>query len=101
MEILLGTLAYLIGTFPYAFLWHMKLFREKYEAWHYFGKNPMVPLGFLAMVFQGVILSSLYGFIDVNHASIQTGIVYALVIETDFRKAHCSWTVVYLPRWFR
>jgi hypothetical protein len=59
MEILLGTLAYIVPTFPLAYFWHLKLFKARYEKWEYFvAPSPM--LGLLSMVVQGLVLAYLY-----------------------------------------
>ena len=39
MNILFGTIAYIVITFPLAVLWHMKIFRAKYVVWKYFGED--------------------------------------------------------------
>ena len=50
MQILLGTLAYIIVTFPLAVLWHMKIFRDKYMHWQYFGEDVKPILGLASMI---------------------------------------------------
>ena len=50
MNILFGTLAYIIVTFPLAVLWHMKIFRTKYMEWQYFGEDVKPILGLASMV---------------------------------------------------
>ena len=50
MEILYGTIAYIIVTFPLAVLWHMKIFREKYIGWQYFGDDVKPILGLTSVI---------------------------------------------------
>lgn len=88
MDILLGTLGYMLVTFPYALIWHMKLFEKKYTKWVYFGKDPKPSIGLLSMIFQGAVLSYGYQFININHSSIQAGITYALVMGIFFWSCH-------------
>ena len=64
MQILFGTLAYIIVTFPLAALWHMKIFRQKYMSWQYFGEDVKPVLGLTSMVVQGIVLS--YGYYILN-----------------------------------
>lgn len=87
-EILLGTVAYVLVTFPYAVVWHMKLFRQRYEAWDYFGTEPRPAYGLLAMVFQGAILSWGYGFVALEHESLVAGLSFALAMGLLFWSCH-------------
>ena len=80
MQILFGTLAYIIVTFPLAVLWHMKIFRTKYMAWEYFGEDVKPILGLSSMVVQGVVLSYGYSVLNVTHASLFSSICYSLVM---------------------
>ena len=69
LSIILGALAYIVPTFPLAYVWHLKLFKTNYEQWDYAGGNPSIPLGFLSIFLQGIILSFLYALAPINHAS--------------------------------
>ena len=80
MQILFGTLAYIVVTFPLAVLWHMKIFREKYMSWQYFGEDVKPVLGLSSMVVQGVILSYGYSVLNVNHSALLSGVCYSLVM---------------------
>ena len=88
MEILLGTVAYIIVTFPLAVLWHMKVFRTKYMAWKYFGEDVKPILGLSSMIAQGIVLSYGYSVLAVNHSSMLAGISYALVMGLFLWSAH-------------
>ncbi|MEK7628096.1 MAG: hypothetical protein AAB421_01595 [Patescibacteria group bacterium] len=88
MEITLGVLAYLVVAFPLAVLWHMKIFREKYLAWRYFGDDVMPALGLSSMLVQGIVLSYGYSVLTVDHSSMLTGIFYALVMGCFLWSAH-------------
>ena len=80
MQILFGTLAYIIVTFPLAVLWHMKIFRTKYMAWQYFGEDVKPILGLSSMLVQGVVLSYGYSVLNVDHSALSIGICYALLM---------------------
>src|SRR3989338_7170437 len=80
MQILLGTIAYIVVTFPLAVLWHMKIFRTKYMAWKYFGEDVKPILGLSSMVVQGIVLSYAYSFLTIKHASMLAGISCGLVM---------------------
>ena len=88
MQILFGTLAYIVVTFPLAVLWHMKVFRTKYMAWQYFGEDVKPILGLASMLVQGVVLSYGYSVLSVNHSSIISGICYSLVMGLFLWSAH-------------
>ncbi|MBI3231852.1 MAG: hypothetical protein HYZ51_02100 [Candidatus Doudnabacteria bacterium] len=88
MKILFGTLAYIIVTFPLAVLWHMKIFREKYMRWQYFGADVKPMLGLASMIVQGLVLSYGYSVLAVNHSSILFGLGYALVMGLFLWSAH-------------
>ncbi len=58
---LLGAAAYVLVTFPLAYVWHLVAFRTLYERLGYFTREePIVALGFLAIVAQGLVLAGLY-----------------------------------------
>ena len=88
MQILFGTLAYLVVTFPLAVLWHMRIFREKYMGWQYFGEDVKPALGFASMLVQGVVLSYVYSVLNVVHYSLLAGIYYSLVMGLFLWSAH-------------
>jgi hypothetical protein len=88
MDILYGTLAYLIITFPYAVIWHMKLFHKHYLKWGYFGEKPSFILGFISMIFQGAILSYGFRLLDLDHGLIWNGLSYALLMGLFFWSCH-------------
>ena len=88
MQILFGTLAYIIVTFPLAALWHMKIFRTKYMAWQYFGEDVRPVLGLSSMLVQGVVLSYGYSVLNVAHASIISGVYYSLIMGLFLWSVH-------------
>ncbi len=88
MKILLGTLAYIVVTFPFAVVWHMVVFKEKYMRWQYFGEDVKPALGLASMLLQGVVLSYSYSALPVDHSSLQTGISYALLMGLFLWSVH-------------
>ena len=88
MNVLLGMLAYVAVTFPLAVVWHMKIFREKYVRWQYFGEDVQPAFRLAAMVVQGVVLSYGYSVLHADHASLRTGITYALLMGLFLWSAH-------------
>ena len=88
MEIVIGTITYLIVTFPLAVLWHMKIFRTKYMAWQYFGEDVKPALGLASMLVQGIILAYGYSVLNVDHSALRIGICYALVMGAFLWSVH-------------
>ncbi|WP_407168016.1 hypothetical protein [Bradyrhizobium sp. ORS 111] len=56
----LGVAAYLVPTFPIAYVWHLVLFAPAYDALDIYRPDPIIPFGFASMVIQGVIFSWAY-----------------------------------------
>jgi len=53
----LGMAAYLIPTFPIAFVWHLVLFEPQYHALHIYRDDPIIPFGLASMIIQSVVFS--------------------------------------------
>jgi hypothetical protein len=56
----LGIAAYLIPTFPLAYLWHLVWFDVSYHALGIYRPDPMIPFGLASMLVQSVIFSWAY-----------------------------------------
>jgi len=72
VKIIFGLFVYIVPTFALAYFWHLKWFKELYERWDYAGANPSIPLGFLSITLQGILLSLVYAFAPINHTSLLT-----------------------------
>ena len=67
----LGVAAYLVPSFPIAFVWHLVLFEQKYHALGIYRDDPIIPFGLASMVIQGVMFSWIYPRVFAgNRASI-------------------------------
>ena len=53
----LGMAAYLVPTFPIAFVWHLVLFEPNYHALHIYSADPIIPFGLASMIIQAIIFS--------------------------------------------
>src|SRR5258708_16748653 len=53
----LGMAAYLVPTFPIAFVWHLVLFEPQYHALHIYRGDPIIRLGLAWMIIQSVVFS--------------------------------------------
>lgn len=57
----LATLAYAVVTMLIAAPWHFVLFKDLYHSFGIYNRaEPIVPLGFLTMLIQGVVMAILY-----------------------------------------
>jgi hypothetical protein len=57
---LLGTLAYMLPTFPLGYFWHLVTFDDYYKSLEVYRENILVPLGIGSMIIQGFIWSVIY-----------------------------------------
>ncbi len=74
--IIFGTIAYIVPTFMLAYFWHLQLFKKQYEIWDYVSGNPSPLLGLASMIVQGIIISGLYVWSPIEHASLKTAILF-------------------------
>lgn len=60
-KLVLATIGYSVVTMFIAFPWHFVLFKDLYHSFGIYNRGePIVPLGFLTMVIQGVVMASIY-----------------------------------------
>ena len=76
----LGVAAYLVPTFPIAFVWHLVLFEPRYQALHIYRADPIIPFGLASMIIQAAVFSWLFPRVfSGNHGSIlKDGLLYGL-----------------------
>ena len=76
----LGVAAYLIPSFPIAFVWHLVLFEQKYHALRMYRDDVIIPFGLLSMIIQGIIFSWLYPrvFPSPRGSFLRDGLLYGL-----------------------
>ena len=77
----LAALGYLVPTFVLGFTWHFWFFPHVYEALGIYNRaDPIIPLGFLSMAIQAVVLAYLFPFFARDEPSIGRGVVFGLVM---------------------
>ena len=76
----LGIAAYLVPTFPIAFVWHLVLFESQYHSLHIYRADPIIPFGLASMIIQGVILSWAFPrlFAEPRGSFLRDGLFYGL-----------------------
>jgi hypothetical protein len=76
----LGFAAYLLPTFPIAFVWHLVLFEQKYHALQIYRDEPVIVFGLGSMIIQGAIFSWLFPrvFAQTGGSFLKDGLLYGL-----------------------
>jgi len=76
----LGMAAYLVPTFPIAFVWHLVLFESNYHALQIYRSDPIIPFGLASMIIQAIILSWLFPrvFADSRGSVLKNGLLFGL-----------------------
>jgi hypothetical protein len=84
-KIWIGILAYVVPSFPLAYLWHLTTFAENYRALNLLRTDVILPFGLITMVIQGALYSwgypKLFSTVRSNYVSsaIKCGCVYGLI----------------------
>src|ERR1043166_4921456 len=77
----LSTLAYLVPTMLLGMVWHFVFFKELYDSLGIYNRaEPIIPLGFLSMAIQGLIIAYLFPFFYRQGNPVLHGIRFGLVM---------------------
>lgn len=78
----LGMAAFLVPTFPVAFVWHLVLFEPNYRALQVYRADLIIPFGLAAMMIQSVVFSWAFPrvFAGSSGSVIRNGLLYGLGI---------------------
>jgi hypothetical protein len=76
----LGMAAYLVPTFPIAFVWHLVLFEPQYHALHIYRADPIIPFGLASMMIQAMVFSWVFPrvFAGSRGLILKDGLLYGL-----------------------
>jgi len=76
----LGMAAYLVPTFPIAFVWHLLLFEPNYHALQIYRPDPIIPFGLASMIIQGIVFSWVFprAFAGSSGSVLKNGLLYGL-----------------------
>ncbi|MCI0612170.1 hypothetical protein L0244_04190 [bacterium] len=84
----MGTLVYTAVTFPIAVVWHVTLFKDLYQSFGYFAREPNFVLGLLSIVIQGVLLSWLFPLVRLSGTSVKRGLKFIAIVGPFFWTSH-------------
>lgn len=80
-KIIFATLSYVVLSMIIAYPWHMLWFHELYiQLGAVTRPQPIIPLGMLAMVIQGLVIAYLYPFYYRGGHPVLQGIKFSLII---------------------
>jgi hypothetical protein len=76
----LGMAAYLVPTFPIAFVWHLVLFESNYHALQIYRGDPIIPFGLASMMIQAIVFSWVFPrvFPDSRRSVLGNGLLFGL-----------------------
>jgi hypothetical protein len=74
--------AYVAITFALGFIWHLVVFKNLYRRLAIYTRldEPIIPLGLLSMLIQGVVLAYLYPQVVDTQGSVFQGITFSLLM---------------------
>ena len=75
-----GAVAYLLVTFPLAFVWHLVVFKAVYDELGIFNRaEPIVALGFVVILIQGLLLSYAFPVFYRGGSAVKAGLRFGLL----------------------
>ena len=76
----LGMAAYLVPSFPIAFVWHLVLFEQRYQALGIYRADPIIPFGLASMIVQAAIFSWVFprAFPRHRNSTLNNGLLFGL-----------------------
>jgi hypothetical protein len=112
----LGLTAYVVPSFPLAFIWHLKTFAANYAALDLLRENPILPMGFASMLLQGALFSwayprlfdparaawlgsafrasAVFGLLAWSYAVVAVGAKIRMESVPDFMLLETGWTIL-------
>ena len=80
-KIMMATVSYMVITMAVAYPWHMIWFHDLYEGMGaYTRPEPIIPLGMLSMLMQGVVIAYLYPFFYQVGIPVIQGIKFSVIV---------------------
>lgn len=91
MQFVLAVLAYVVPLFPLAYFWHLSVFKGAYDRLELFRYNPIIPLGLLSMVLQGIFFAWVFPRLFGGPSWVTNGLSFAAIFGP------LSWSFMVLP----
>jgi len=80
-KIVMATVSYVVLTMAVAYPWHMIWFHDLYvNLGAYTRAEPIIPLGMLSMLVQGIVIAYLYPFFYRGGDPIVQGVIFSLIV---------------------
>ena len=79
-RIILGTLAFVFTSLMVQATSHFAVNADHYASVPFMRQNPILALGILTMIFQGAVLSYLYGFYAAGQSTLKKGLLYGILM---------------------
>ena len=76
----LATLAFIIIGFIIAFFWHLVIFKSVYEALKIYSIEPIIILGFISFILEGLAFVYVFQFFRRGKKPVQEGLIFGLVV---------------------
>ena len=86
--VIVSAVAYTMGTFVLAVLWHVVLFKSQYEGFGYFEGEPNFLLGLVTIAIQGTILSVLFPLFRLSGTPILRSLKFCSLVGIFFWTSH-------------
>ena len=77
---LFATLAFVIIGFIIAFLWHLVIFKDVYNSLKIYSIEPIVPLGFISFILEGLSFVYIFQFFRRGTKPLQEGLIFGLLV---------------------
>lgn len=91
MQFWLGVIAYVVPLFPLAYVWHLSTFKRAYDRLELFRDHPIIPMGLLSMILQGVFFSWVFPKLFSGPSWVMNGLQFAAVFGV------VGWSFMVLP----
>lgn len=105
-KVVLGTLGYIVVTFPLAYLWHLVVFKSTYDSLGYITRDePIVAFGFGAILLQGILLAVIYPRLCRGKSFVGGAVYFAVIMGIFHWTTHvladaAKHKLTSLPVWF-
>jgi len=87
-KVVLGTIAYTVGTFTLAVVWHILIFEGRYRSFGYIEGEPNFVIGFVTILVQGALLSLIFPMFKLTGNDVIRGLKFVALIGAFFWTSH-------------